>query len=147
MDTHQRIAIGRAPSSIPSSNVCLNPAYALLKGSLDASWSSPCPSQSVSSTKCCMTCLAPKILQITEKASCGLHPAGHTEPAAWHGVGEASGGAGGDGHALGERPGGRTAGDGCGQWKRLFVYPILLAHASRHEGPFPLLRGHEGTAA
>jgi len=44
-------------------------------------------------------------------------------------VGKASGGAGGYGHALGERTSGRAAGghegDGHGQWKRGFEFPSI----------------------
>jgi len=49
-------------------------------------------------------------------------------PAARRGVGQVCGGAGGDGHALGEHTSGRTAGghegDGRGQWTRPLEFPI-----------------------
>jgi hypothetical protein len=73
-------------------------------------------------------------------ASAGLRPACDRQgarPAAWRGLGEVSGGAGGDGHALGERTSGRAAGghagDGRGQWQRPFEFPIL-SRPSHHEG-------------
>jgi hypothetical protein len=78
-------------------------------------------------------------------ASAGLRPACGRQgarPAAWRGLGEVSGGAGGDGHALGERTSGRAAGghagDGRGQWQRPFEFPILhtaLAACVRRSSP------------
>jgi hypothetical protein len=70
-------------------------------------------------------------------ASAVLQPASGRQgarPAARRGVGKVFGGAGGYGHALGEYTSGRAAGghegDGRGQWKRPFEFPIPPAAIS-----------------